>query len=220
MIQMILGILVTNVAYTQLLNIPRIGNEVMTETRYVEYQGSPYLYSTWKPSNIFDKEGKEYRDVQVKYDSYKDHFEVNQDGKILVLSKTLYPRIEFNFRDEEEDKSVRRQFGTGFFVDGKNTEDYFEIIHSGTYKFLKKIKTELVEETVSSYGTSSHVKRFVTTTHYYLIDGTNSGKEFKLNKKSLLEAAGDKRTSFEEVIQKSGIKIKKETDVVLLLMNF
>lgn len=203
--------------YAQLLNIPTIGNEVIRENRYSDVEGSPYLYNSWRSASIIDNIGKEYQNKSIKYDCYKDVIELNQDGNILVLNSQIYPKFEISFIADENNKIVKRIFKSGYKVNGYKEGAYFEVLYEGLFSFVKKIKIEFVDETVNSYGTSTRIKRFLSSEKYFLIDQAGISKELKLKRSSLLEALGSSSNNALKYINENKIKVKGESDVIEIL---
>jgi len=207
----------SNFALSQLLNIPRLGNEVMRENKYVDYEGSPYLYPSWKPGIITDKTGKTYDNQQLKYNSYKDQVEINQEGNQIVLNSSLYYKFVFILIDENSNKTMHRVFQSGYKIDNYTEKDYFEVLYDGSVKFLKKVKTEFMEENVNSYGSGGQIKRFLTKERYFIINRAGVASELRINKKSLIEAMGDDKESVARYIENNKVKVKSEIDILFIL---
>ncbi len=206
-------------AYCQLFNIPAIGNEVMKESKYVDIEGSPYFYGGWKSGSITDKNGKIYEGQLIRYDTYKDVIEINQEGKILALSNLIYVRFDLLFVEENSSIVTHRLFRSGFSVPKYSEKDYFEVVHEGVHTVLKKIKTEFLEDNVSSYGSNRTVKKFVADQRYFLLTNSGDAKEFKVSKKSFLEALGKDKEAAEKFMESSKIKVKTEAELKLVLMS-
>lgn len=206
-------------AYCQLFNIPAIGNEVMKESKYVDIEGSPYFYGGWKSGSISDKNGKTYEGQLIRYDTYKDVIEINQEGKILALSNLIYVKFDLVFVEENSSTVTHRLFRSGFSVPKYSEKDYFEVVYEGDHTVLKKIKTEFLEDNVSSYGSNRTVKKFVADQRYFLLTNSGDAKEFKVSKKSFLEALGKDKEAAAKFMESSKIKIKSEAEIKLVLMN-
>lgn len=206
-------------AYCQLLNIPAVGNEIMKESKYVDIEGSPYFYGGWKSGSITDKNGKTYEGQLIRYDTYKDVIELNQEGKILALSNLIYVKFDLLFVEENSSTVTHRLFRSGFSVPKYSEKDYFEVVYEGVHTVLKKIKTEFLEDNVSSYGSNRTVKKFVTDQRYFLLTNSGDAKEFKVSKKSFLEALGKDKEAASKFMESSKIKIKSEAEIKLVLMS-
>lgn len=210
---------ITGSLFSQISNIPGFGNEVIREKKYTDVEGSPYLFPDWKTGSITDHAGKVYPNQLIKYNSYEDVIEINQEGRTLVLNNLLYPKFEFIGMDEVTNLQIHRIFQSGFSVQGYAMANYFEVLFIGNYKFLKKTKTEYMDQNVSSYGSTSVSKRFITKESYIIIDKSEKSFECRLSKKSLLEALGKDKVLAESFIAKTRIKVKSEADFIEILSS-
>ena len=203
--------------FSQISNIPGFGNELMREKKYVDVEGSPYLYPTWKTGSVTDNTGKVYANQLIMYNSYDDVIEINQDGRTLILNNLFYTKCEFTFVEEVTNVQIHRIFQSGFSVAGYTNKNYFEVLFIGNYKFLKKTKTEYMDQNVSSYGSTSVSKKFITRESYIIIDKSEKSFECRLSKKSLLEALGSDKALAESYIAKTRKKVRSEADFIEIL---
>ena len=205
--------------FSQISNIPGFGNELMREKKYADVEGSSYLYPNWKTGSITDNTGKVYANQLIMYNSYEDVIEINQEGRTLILNNLLYPKCEFMFVDEVTKTQIHRIFQSGFSVEGYTIKNYWEVLFIGDYKFLKKTKTEFMDQNVSSYGSTSVGKKFITRETYIIIDKLGKSFECRLSKKSFLEALGNDKELAEIYIAKTKTKVKSETDFIKVLSS-
>lgn len=201
----------------QIANVPGIGSSILHEKKYTAVEGTPFLYLDWQPGSITDNTKKIYVNQLMKYDTYQDELQINQDGKVLALSDVFYTKFEFAFVEKESNASIRRTFQSGYKVPGFSEKNYFEVLYDGNYKFLKKTKTEFVEQNVSSYGRNSNDKKFITRESYYLIDKSGQSFECRLNKKSFLEILGEDKPRAETLMTNNKLKAKSESDFITIL---
>ena len=81
----------------QLTNIQGLDNVVIRTKKYEDIKGSAYLYPIWNSGTLTDKNGKVYSNLLLKYDSYKDQVELNQDGQIMEVGALNYPKFTLSF---------------------------------------------------------------------------------------------------------------------------
>ncbi len=216
----VIGVLViicfaTSGVLAQLVNIQGIDNVVVRTKKYSDIQGSAYVYPSWCSGTLTDNSGKTYQNVLLKYDTYKDLVEVNQDGQVIEVNATTYPKFTMDYTGTETNEVVKHHFASGFSVPG--FPGYFDVLYTGRFSLLKKYKTSFVEETVTGYGTSNAYKRFQSKVHYFVVRPDNSIVEVKLNKKSILEELSDKSADVEEFVKDKKSKLKSESDLVELI---
>jgi hypothetical protein len=201
--------LLTCTAFSQIINVPGASNEVLRTRKYTEFEGSAYLIEDWRPGTIFDKQGQAYRNIVLRYDIYKKNIEISSANGILLVSAELYPR----FIIQEIDKTgILRDRN---FVANINPEKpglYLEELVAGTYSLFRQIEIQLVEETVSGYGTNTSKKVFQEKINYF-IKSPGGFRGLKLTKASFIEAFDAERTIVEEYMQKEKLKMKSVGDL-------
>jgi hypothetical protein len=150
-------------------------NVTVREQKYISVDGSPYLFKEWKEGTVSNKSGTVTSDLMIRYDSYRDELQFLQNGKTLVISPRDAPEFTFKDVDNAGGNVERFRFRNGFDIPGYTPLDYFNILHDGkSAKFLRKIKTNYIEETVKNYGTNEQVKKFVRKTEDFLIIGSET----------------------------------------------
>lgn len=199
-------------AHAQIQNLNGIGGEVLRESGYDRIDGSPYLFDKYKRAFAYDVDGVKI-DVFAKYDSFKEEFEVHNGGNPIILDAKLYRRIQFNFYDESENRTVVLDFENGFDIPGYNKKDYFHVLKTGKVKVLRKLSTAKIEENEASYsGVNNVSSRFITKERFFLVKENNEVIKFKKIKNgTVLKAFNDKRiTSY---VKKKKMKIKTISDL-------
>lgn len=195
----------------QISNVSLGGSaQVLREREYTDIEGTPYLTKNWMSGILFDKEGKEYSNVMLRYDMYKERVEYLNEGKTFEISNQNYPKFSINFLDEETNRLEVLEFRLASSIPGLKTQVYVNYLYEGTYTFVRKPQTLLLSENIVSYGTSERVKRFQRDDLYFLKkDGEY--KQIKLNKKSILASFPDLEQFFK------ARKVKDSYDLVELL---
>ncbi|MBL7871872.1 MAG: hypothetical protein JNM78_09700 [Cyclobacteriaceae bacterium] len=198
----------------QISNIQGLDNVVIRTRKYEDVRGSAYLYPEWTSGTLTDKAGKHYPNLQLKYDAYLDRVELNQDGQVLEINASAYPKFTLNFVEPGTNKIIKHTFSTGYEIKGFSKTSYFDLIRDGKITLLKKYKTSFVDENLSGYGTSDQKKSFQTKILYFVLLEDGSAKEIKLNKKSILETFPEQSSNIEGFIKERKIKVKTEQDLI------
>jgi len=205
-----------NWAKGQLSNVQGLDNVVVRTKKYEDIKGTAYLYPMWNAGTLTDKSGKVYSNLLLKYDTYKDQVEMNQDGQVFEISTVLYPKFTLSFVQPTTNNVIKHVFSAAYAVDGFPKMSYFELLFEGRLTLIKKYKTSFVEENVSGYGTGGVQKSFQSKTIYFVVeDGVT--KEIKSNKKSVLEVFPEQSSVIETFLKEKKMKIKSETDLVQII---
>ena len=202
--------------FAQISNVPGLNNEVIRVRKYIDIDGSPYLYTDWKAGTITDSSEKLYNNELVKYDAYKDVVEVNKEGETMILNKTMYPKFSLAFADPSSNRIIRHNFRSGFEkVENYSRENYFEVLSEKKVVLLKKYQVKFIEEVVNSSGTAAQTKRFQKSEKFFLVKDQISS-EVKLNIKSVISILGDD-VRFKDYVIKERVKVKNEKDLIMLV---
>lgn len=199
--------LISTCGYGQIGNALGNANEVIREKKYEEVDGSPYLFKSWLTGALIDNEGKVIPDLLIKYDTYKEKIEVNQDGKVMEITTSFYQGFVINEIDENSNEINKHKFIIETNFPGLKNPSFLELLTEGRYELLKKHTTYFLEENLNSYGSTIVVKRFQSKNAYYIKD-TDRIVEVKLSKASILESFPDQAAYFKTN------KMKKEIDLI------
>lgn len=203
-------------AIAQITNIQGLDNVVIRTKQYEDIKGSAYLYPTWNSGTLTDRTGKVYSNILLKYDSYKDQVEINQEGKIMEVIAVTYPKFTLSFVESGTNNVIKHSFSSGYNVPGFTSTSYFDLLFEGKITLLRKYKTSFIEDNVTGYGTSGTVKSFQSKTLYFVVDGSLS-KEIKPNKKSVLEVFPEQSLKIETLLKEKKMKIKSENDLIEII---
>ena len=196
------------------------GNNVLKESQYTNVQGSPYLYADWKSGAILDTNGKLSENMMIRYDSYRDEVQFLKDGRTLVIDPSLVPEFYFVTTNEETKKIENILFRNGFNVEGYKKLNYFQVIYSTGIHYLRKFKTEYIEEAASSFGTNEQIKRFERTESEFLINKDGSVVKVGKNRKELVSSFGNYAGQMKTFIKENKLNVKSDVDLNKILRKF
>jgi hypothetical protein len=208
------GMIICSDVMGQLSNIQGLDNVVIRTRKYEDISGSAYLYPDWNSGTLIDKNGKSYFNLQLKYDAYMDRVELNQDGQVLEINATAYPKFTLDFAERGTNNIVKHSFSSGYNIPGFSRTNYFDLVREGELTLLRKFKTSFVEQNVSGYGTTDQKKSFQTKILYFILFEDGSAKEVKLNKKSILEIFPEESNKLETFLKNEKNKLKSEMDLI------
>lgn len=215
----VLGLLffVASTLVAQITNVQGLDNVVIRTKKYEDIKGTAYLYPSWSAGTLTDRNGKMYSNLLLKYDSYKDQIELNQEGQVVEVSTTNYPKFTLSWTEPGSNEVIKHSFSSGYTVPGFTKTTYFDVVYDGKMDLLKKYKTSFVEEAVTGYGTSDPQKSFQLKVYYFVLAEDGSAKEIKLSKKSILDAFPDHAETIEGFSKENKLKLKSEGDLVQVI---
>jgi len=174
--------------------------------KYSDIQGNPFYKNGFAEARIGDTGTTT---LPVRYNMYKDAFEVRNDGDIYAIPKeNVFSKFVFVATNE---KFILSNDDEGF-------ASYFLVLADGKNKLLKKISVKFNPEVPAPNtllpGTPA---KFENQKPVYYIK--TDGNVIKLTKKSedLLNALpSDKKESTKEFIKTKKIKFNQELDLIAL----
>ncbi len=176
--------------------------------RYVEYDGSPLLYDDWKVGKIKLKDGKVFSDYQLNYDIpanlllFKD-----KDGSIRKFTVSVH---EFSLGNEV--------FRSGYNPsENRNSAAFYQVLADGKVQYLKWVDKTITED--KPYGASSMKKRF-TNLQYYFVARDGKLQKIRRDKKSVIEAIGDKAPELEKYVAQEKLNLKTDEGIAALITYY
>ncbi|WP_295201717.1 hypothetical protein [uncultured Chryseobacterium sp.] len=172
--------------------------------KYDEIAGSPYFDKNFYNAKV----ANDYGTVPIRYNSYKDEIEFENEGKPLVLPKDpkfykielLSPKKTIVYLNTEDNL-------TGYFfeiVDGKNI-------------LYKKVKTKFIDSVpaANSYATDKPAS-FKQLDPIYYIKANNRFIKSPKSQKDIINSFSDKKDEIEGFFKSNKIKFNKEEDLIKL----
>lgn len=201
-------ILATIAAHAQGMFIQDINGRPIFENGYTEIEGSPYLKDEWARGTVKAKHnGKTYELAKMRYDTYKDELEYEENQKSYRFSSEI---TEFSTTDGV----FRNNFPAYESLSGRS---FYQVLSDGKVKLLKRTVTKI--QTEKLYSSATVTKRFAKEEFLYLFkDGAII--RLKKDKKALLEALSDKQADLEAFIKEQKIKFSKEEDFLRVIERY
>lgn len=184
-------------------------NEVFTEKRYSQVQGSPYFNKEWSKGSLYDVKDQVLPHASINYNGETGLFEIREDDKTIQLNENLYNRVEIMI-DGKKQVFVNR-------ITPVDLTYYRAIYQSEIMQFLEKFESTLKEEEVATYGASSTRSKFVNKTKYYIFQDGKM-KEVSRNTKKLIDHL--KSARLKGYVKKNKLNLKKDEDLVKALAYY
>jgi hypothetical protein len=205
-----------NNANAQATYSQEVNGSPMKASRYLNINGSPYLFDSWLPAIVELENGQSYK-LDVKYDLVAENL-LFKDKKGDSLTFMLPVKaFKFNLLPNNETSYT---FKSGFPPTSSitNKETLYQVLYEGSLTLLKKTTKSIWEET-TTYGTANRVKNISAKTFYYVYDGI-SIKPVKNQKKAVLAAFGSKSAQVETFVKESHLDVSKDDDLVKVFTFF
>jgi hypothetical protein len=184
--------------------------------------GSPYLFTEWKNGSILERNGTLSENLMIRYDSYRDEVQFLKDGRTLVVEPSIATGFSFLILNYDTKRVEHVNFRNGFNVNvsGYTKLSYFKVLFDGKIKFLRKIKTGYIEETVNNFGTNEQVKKFIKVEEEFLIKEDGSVVPISKGRKDLMEQFGNSSGELKVFMKENKLSFKSEADVLKVLEKY
>lgn len=192
------------------------------DTRYEGQHGTPYFLSDWTKGQISLRTGKQYTDVSLKFDAYRQELLLlrPQSGNdSIIIDKQTVNR--FLLIGPDSQPYLFGRYPTVKTNDDALRNGYFLILYAGKSTLLKRV-TKLFKKADYKGGYSPNIRydAYEDALSYYLLKPDNTLTKVKLSKKALLEAMSDRQDALTSFIDQSKLSFKTEEDAVQLVKQY
>lgn len=210
----IIGVAQAQVNTNQLgVNQVESGN-LITTGAYTNYENTPYIPTDWLPGTLVTPTGQQYAVNLLHYNADLDQAEY-QIGEQVFRPRFAVRQIVLG----DSTSASARRFRNGFpAVDYQTPASFYEVLHDGKTKLLKR--TKAVQLDVTGYNSATKQKRFDFNETYYLARIGNTPVRVKRDKKSLLESLADRGAQVEEFISRGKLKFRNWDEVGKVLQFY
>ena len=154
--------------------------------------------------------GNFIENVLLRFDQVQDQllFKDNTDKEMLFSE----PIVEFTI-----DGDIFR--GGYVPIDGAKPSVFYEVLEDGKTQLLKRTSKKIFEET--PYSSATKVKTISSTETYYLLpNGGTQLVKVKKDKKSLLDAMGNKKSELDQFIKDQRLNLRNDSDMAKLVAYY
>lgn len=196
--------------YSQIENIQFTNKRPLTENRYADIKGSPYLFAGWSPGLIFSNTMEKFQDLEININGYTQEIEVKKDRFYIELDAQWYLRIEV------EDQAQKRIFQRDLHPRFANK--FVELVYQGKQLWVvKEFVVKLAEEKTTNIAGTRLDRQFVAKFIYYLIEGGEL-QVLPLKEKKILKLLNQSR--LDHFFKEHKIQAKKESDLKKLMAYY
>jgi hypothetical protein len=197
-----------SVGYAQNMYVSYPEGNLLRMDKYVDIEGTPYLYEQWTKSNLTLKNGKTFTDIAIRYNLVDDELLfMDPKGQIMAFAD---PVAQFVFPDKNE-KYISGISGLKGFTD----RTFFRVFNEGKVKILEK-KTKRVSER-REFNSATVTKSLLEDTQYFIIAPSGIITPLKRDEKFIFSVLQDKAGPLKEYIKAKKLNLKKDADLVALI---
>ena len=185
-------------------------------------KGHQFLLKKWVTGYLVDNSGKLSEKKLLNYDIYNNNptFKASNDQTdIMVIDKNLYSG--FILSDNNRKKYIFSKIEGSSFKKGKRGAKYYELINAPKKTILlesyKVLKDPNSHGFVPTSTNSTKAGKFVLKTAVYVLNKQNKYVKVKLSSSSISKALKDKKKEIRSFIKQRGLKIKKASDLILIV---
>ncbi len=171
-----------------------------------------FLNKNWQQSTVITEDG-EYLHFSGRYNILRNALEANVEEEIYSINPSKIKAAMIGNR-------LLIPL-SGELVEEGNFSLLFEVISAGDVTLLQRFK---VDSRMQGNGSaivsiSEETVYFVRSDFYYTTDFT-SLTLLRRNKKRILELFGDQQSKMEQYMDKNGLKLRKDEDIIALFKQF
>lgn len=175
--------------------------------------GTPWLVDDWKNGSVMLKKGTLIKDMQLKFDVYRNKLFFLRDGNVYEFADTVKD-FYLDYSDRATNGLVYRSNFPP--VDKNTTTTFYELLVDGKVALLKYRSKSLMEFKEIDMR---KVKKYEDKQQYYLALPGNRIVKIKRDKKSLFEALPEYTNELTKIIDQQGLKNEDALITVIEQLN-
>jgi len=205
------------------LNNPSTGSLILrVDTRYEGQHGSPYLLPNWSNGQVSLRDGRQYKDVPLKFDAYRQALLLlrpkSGNDSIIIDRQTV---SRFLLMGTDGQSYLFGRYPTAKTNDETIKDGYFLILYSGKSSLLKRVaKTFKPADYKGGYSPNVRYDAYNDAISYYLLKPDQTLTKVKLSKKALLEAMSDREEALKTFADQQKLAFKTEDDAIMLVKQY
>jgi len=201
-------------AFTQRNDLLLTNSQILTENRYEDIEGTPFLFKDWQQGIIHPKNEQEpIEEVLLNYNRHTKSFEIKKDNHYISLDENWYNKVVVHTAKEEH-----WIFNTDLLPKKKRCFD--RLIHQGEdFRIVEVFFTTIITREKERYAETIEVQSFSNKSHFYFIQNGKS-KLVKLKKKSILALFPDHKSILEKFAKSNQLKFTNVNDLMKILTDY
>lgn len=183
-----------------------------------EIEGSPYYNENWQPGYFIKSNGKATAGYPMRFNIQKNQLEFKFDENTPYIASPK-PIKGFVLRGEDRPDVY---FQKGFEIPDEdiNRGTFLQVLHEGRTKLLRHHQVTFHKGHTKDMFTGKYTDKYVSKSDYYLMDAKGEAKRVKLKEKDILNKLESHEDQLQSFIEKNRLNLKKEEDVVTLLVEY
>ncbi len=192
------------------------------DNRYEGQHGTPYLIDTWTKGQIALNDGRQYKEVPLKFDAYRQEvlmLRPKQNNDSIIVDKNTVSR--FLLAGPDGQSYLFGRYPSAQTTDNLLKNGYFLILYAGKNALLKRIaKTFKPADYKGGYSANVRYDAYSDANSYYLLKPDQTLTKLKFSKKALLEAMSDRADVLGAYADKEKLDLKTEDGVTALVKQY
>lgn len=205
------------------LNNPSTGPLIFkVDARYEGQHGSPYFLPGWSNGQVSLRDGRQYKDVPLKFDAYRQALLLlrpkSGNDSIIIDRQTVN---RFLLTTSNGQPYLFSRYPSAKVTDNDVKDGYFLILYEGKTALLKRIaKTFKPADYKGGYSADIRYDSYGDAFSYYLLKPDQTLTKIKLSKKAFLDAMSDKESGLKAFIDQQKLSFKSEEDAITLVKQY
>ncbi|UHG92058.1 hypothetical protein [Spirosoma oryzicola] len=205
------------------LNNPSTGPLIFkVDARYEGQHGSPYFLPGWSNGQVSLRDGRQYKDVPLKFDAYRQALLLlrpkSGNDSIIIDRQTVN---RFLLTTSNGQPYLFSRYPSAKVTDNDVKDGYFLILYEGKTALLKRIaKTFKPADYKGGYSADIRYDSYGDAFSYYLLKPDQTLTKIKLSKKAFLDALSDKESGLKAFIDQQKLSFKSEEDAITLVKQY
>jgi hypothetical protein len=205
------------------LNNPSTGPLIFKiDSRYEGQHGSPYLLPDWSKGQVSLRDGRQYKDVSLKFDAYRQALILlrpKSGNDSIILDRQTVARFLLTSPDGQP--YLFSRYPMAKTSDDEVKDSYFLILYEGKSALLKRVaKTFKSADYKGGYSANVRYDSFNDAISYYLLKPDQTLTKIKLSKKAMLEALSDKGEALKTFVDQQKLAFKTEDDAIAIVKQY
>ncbi len=181
-------------------------------TAYRQVKGTSYFSDDWISGNINLKEGKEIRNVKIKFDVYAHRILVYHESlkRIVIIEKEQV--LDFVIMDGKSERIFKKMLD----INSKSkvyNGCFLEILSEGSISLYKLYYKDVMP---LKNPDQKFIEEFLDETDYF-VGFNNQYKQARLSRAYFLHNFPEYKIAIRKFIRKKNLKVRKEKDFVIAI---
>jgi len=201
-------------AFTQRNDVLLTNSQALSENRYKDIEGTPFLFKDWQLSIIHPRnETAPFEEVLLNYNIHTKSFEIKKGNQYIALDERWYHKVQVLTSSKEA-----WIFETGLLA--KKKQLFNRLIHQGKdYRIVEVFHTRIVTTEKERYAETIEIQSFDNKSNYYFMQDGKS-KLIKLKKKNILALFPEHKSILEKYAKNQRLKFNKANDLIKILTDY